>query len=495
MSRLRTCLLVVFLAAVAATVRAGKDGIPAELQAGLVSGDPVERVSALRKVAALETAEAGAALVPLLADPNERVVEKTVEELVPFDGETRDFIVEKVLTHREARLRAGALRVLGACGDASRASAVTGALGDKEAAVRLEAVRALGALGPAAPYEAVLGLLEREREGVVRAAALEALPRIRPAEGVAAVRAHRGDKAYEARVARLLALGEHDPEGAVADCVESLEDKDHYAPSAAAAALLAGRPRKAAVGPLIQALGRAEGRLRGDYAAALDRITGMGNGLDVAAWRLWWTYNEDSWAVPDRPADRSMKTVERGFYGLPLLSKRLAFIIDLSKSMADPVKGGSGGSYARKVDVARAELQQAIQSLDEDVRLNVVFTREAIEVLSERLVAAKRSNLKAIFAFILEREPARLGRFTPYDALVKAMEDPDLDSVYVLTDGVPTANAGTYFNRGELLSGMDRVNHWRRLAVHCVEVGEPSKAWKGFLQELADRNVGYFVKR
>jgi hypothetical protein len=70
-----------------------------------------------------------------------------------------------------------------------------------------------------------------------------------------------------------------------------------------------------------------------------------------------------------------------------------------------------------------------------------------------------------------------------------------VDSVFLLTDGAPSAGEET--SREGLIAGLQYLRRWRPVRVHCVEVGagNTGSRWKGFLAEVAAACGGRAVSR
>ena len=126
-----------------------------------------------------------------------------------------------------------------------------------------------------------------------------------------------------------------------------------------------------------------------------------------------------------------------------------------------------------------------------------------------------RKNWKAIrlaenatLTAVASREPARAKEWldtnqaecpfpTPpaacsYDDLLKR---PDVDAVYVLTDGVPSRGAET--DRTGILGELAYLNRFRLVQVNCIQAGSKEglgKRWEGFLDDLAAANDGLAVR-
>ncbi|MBI4574984.1 MAG: HEAT repeat domain-containing protein [Planctomycetes bacterium] len=101
---------------------------------------------------------------------------------------------------------------------------------------------------------------------------------------------------------------------------EALEDKADLVRRAAARALMGMKDLpeiKAAIGPLIQRMGREDPykdfREFVAVKTALEAITGEFLGPDPEAWKSWWTYAEETWAPGAAPdPERAKKAEEEG---------------------------------------------------------------------------------------------------------------------------------------------------------------------------------------
>ncbi len=76
-----------------------------------------------------------------------------------------------------------------------------------------------------------------------------------------------------------------------------------------------------------------------------------------------------------------------------------------------------------------------------------------------------------------------------YDDLEQALLDPEVDTLLLLSDGVP--GAGRYTSTGDILRAIRRVNQTRRVVIHCVSLGRDSD----LLRRLAAENGGTYVWR
>lgn len=268
-----------------------------------------------------------------------------------------------------------------------------------------------------------------------------------------------------------------------------------------------------AIEPLIAALGKVDGRVREEFNLALVLLTGENRHGDPAAWMDWWGRNRIDFASKRPPREEreekrrraALGTVEGGttFYGIPVRSKRAMFVLDRSGSMALPAlwkprpetPSGEGAKPEvigdRKIDVCRYELKRAIRMLPEDARFNVLFyNRDARFLNPDGLLEATKSNRERAQRFIDGVEPT--GRTNIFDTLERALAAGDVDTVFLLSDGMP--NCGQYESSEEIRDQIRGLNPGPRLVIHTIYTGE-EKGGEELMRRLAEENGGTFVDR
>ena len=104
--------------------------------------------------------------------------------------------------------------------------------------------------------------------------------------------------------------------------------------------------------------------------------------------------------------------------------------------------------------------------------------RAAISAASARSKRAKKDANE----WILGQFPA--GGTNVFDPLASALEDGDVDTVWLLSDGDPTA--GAFVFPDQILREVRRLNASRRVAIHTISVGQESD----LLRRLAEENHG-----
>jgi hypothetical protein len=397
-------------------------------------------------------------------------------------------------------------------------------------------VKALGRFKGEASVKELLKELSGNSNWQKRAGVAEALGQMSHAEIAAALaEAVKKDSEPQVRIAAMDALRElkaSAPE-VVAAVVEQLKSEYWQVKSTAAAALRALGAREA-VEPLIEAMAKNEGRLRQDFADALAGLTGVNKHLDPAAWKAWWDANKEAvlkGAYKPAAGDVASDDAPKGgttFYGIPVTSKNVVFILDRSGSMAEPseweipkdVATGGGSKEPpdvkkegdRKIDIARWQLKRTLAMLPEGTEFNIIFYSHEWTILSEKMVRLTASTRRTAYEFIDRLDP--FGPTNIYDPLEKGLSfastgamaekiaKSGVDTIYFLTDGMP--NAGQVPRADDILVKVRDLNKTKKVKIHTVgvftspKVPQPAQANEAelggkFLRQLAEENGGKYT--
>ncbi len=380
-------------------------------------------------------------------------------------------------------------------GEASKAS---------EPGFRREAALALARIGGAEARAAVARIAREDERPGVRLSALAALMRFPVREVIGEVIAALGDPAWEVRA---LAVR-------IAACANLVP----------------------ATGPLIEALAKEEGRLVTDMDAALGVLTGVRMGGDPDLWKKWWSEHREevekkgaelsaegafdeplgsveTWMDPDREdAGEKDPRATASFYGITTNSRRVVFIIDISRSMETPagaipaITGGAPNPYdaprgKSRLAVAKWQLHRAIHELPKEARFNLIVYSESYRVWRPDMSTAKPGEKKKAHAFIdglkqngttnicdsLDRALAMAGVPPPLPG--KDAGELEVDTIFLLSDGDP--NRGRITDFTELLEDVAARTSAARIVIHTVGIGET--AGSTFLEELALVTGGRYV--
>ncbi|QDV08846.1 hypothetical protein Poly30_44010 [Planctomycetes bacterium Poly30] len=213
--------------------------------------------------------------------------------------------------------------------------------------------------------------------------------------------------------------------------------------------------------------------------ACLREASGLSHGLVRERWIRWAEGLEPDWkrsADGKEDATESGETGSATFYGLRIVSDRVAFLVDMSGSMWEE-KGGS----TRKVQV-EVELAKALRGLPEHARFHLVPYATVPGPWEDGLVPATERNVeKAIEWF--ERNTQR-GRGDVWTALMQVLENPEIDTVVILSDGAPSG--GYRWNIELIRTLLQDENRHRGVVIHAVMFDAAKslrKGWKAIVDD------------
>jgi HEAT repeat protein len=241
---------------------------------------------------------------------------------------------------------------------------------------------------------------------------------------------------------------------------------------------------------LIAALGKEERlRIRKAIGESLFRLTAEDFGDTRELWERWWRDHGEGFEIAAKAPER--KAPPRGgegrtvatFYGVPVDSDRVVFVLDVSSSM-----GGSGfGQGTTELERAVKETLKVVKALPPSAKANVVVFETEIRRWKKGLTALGTGTRRALEAFLAEQKPS--GSTNLFDALESALLMKDAETIYLLSDGSPTA--GRLTDPDEIVEAVRRLNRDTRAAVHCVSLGGDSR----LLRRIAEATMGTYVTR
>jgi hypothetical protein len=282
-----------------------------------------------------------------------------------------------------------------------------------------------------------------------------------------------------------------------------LKSKDWSTRLSAALALEQLR-NKNAIPLIIAAMKTETGRPLEEFAGVLERLTGTPLGLDSARWEEWWRNKGAEFelaATAERPTTEAPKdkkhfygdtTVE--FLGIPVTSRRIIFIVDISGSMKELARGvlkndtDIGGSTMTRLDVVKRELNACIDKLEPLALFNIiVFNESVFSWLNSGMAKLGKKTREDAKAYVATRDAA--GGTNLYDSVKKAFEDPDCDTIYILSDGQPTAGDET--DPGVIRANVAKWNATRHIKIHTIAVGEQLDLLKAISSDAGGEHVEY----
>ncbi|MCB9878519.1 MAG: VWA domain-containing protein [Planctomycetes bacterium] len=358
-------------------------------------------------------------------------------------------------------------------------------LGQREAEVVQAAATAMAARGGAAAELALQQLLDKAN-GDGAAAALGALDSLRHDQPawLEQLRQLAGHKRPAVRTAALRALaGSSGAADAVDVAGANLTSRDWPVRAAAIELLVRGRSAKAP--PLLfERLDKEQARLRQDLVDGLASLTGL-RFATVAEWRSWWQKEGAAFQpiASPRPADgkgrpRGDAAGTAAYWDIPVTSDRVAFVVDVSGSMTTPFGTGD----ATRLDEARRQLGRVFDALPAKCKLNVIAFAFDGKPLFPTLTSLDKGKRKQADAFV--QQLSARGPTNVHDALRVAFADPDVDTIFLLTDGRPST--GAIVAPGRLADEVQRWNLGRGVRIHTIAIGEKSD----FLERLANDSGG-----
>lgn len=263
---------------------------------------------------------------------------------------------------------------------------------------------------------------------------------------------------------------------------------------------------------LIKLLQTASGRMKYEINECLKKLTRADRHGDYAAWNAWWEKNDNevlagTYIPPaSEMAERQMAPVTM-FYGIPVHSTKIIFIIDTSLSMKDPAtwkpeiaEKDEKLDGERGLDIARYELRRIIRQFPDGASYNVFAMYGRILQLSEKWVLSGKASRDNALKFVNGLEP-KVGTDV-HLALIQALgysggnwntppRDDSVDSVFILTDGVPSVGL---MDRTQLADRILDAARFKRIAVTSIAI-EGTKESRDTLKKISDGTGGAFVKR
>jgi Mg-chelatase subunit ChlD len=233
----------------------------------------------------------------------------------------------------------------------------------------------------------------------------------------------------------------------------------------------------------------------------------------IAPWKDFWAREGASFTV--RPAAAAGQAPAEAnkyekFFNLQIESDRVLFVVDFSGSMEEPVTlqatttSAQAGTTISKAKLVVQELKKLVMSLPDGALLNVIVFSSDVRIWRQdsgrpalvKLDDGARDDL--LGSFLDSLRPS--GPTNLYDALDKALDfggrglydkyyAAGFDTLYVITDGAPTA--GAIVDKDEIRRRVRESNQLRKVAIHCITFGSQNDT--DFLRPLAEENGGRHI--
>ena len=390
------------------------------------------------------------------------------------------------------------LRVARGLDDPKLTKTIAKMLKDKEFSVALAAAEVLAARKDAAAEKSLRSALKKAKDPLMVSACVLAL------DGTLA-----GDEEWEEEllehvsgedaVVRNAALGALAARGeAHIDILYVALSHTDWSTRLAALKLLEELRVPESVGMMVAQMKGEEGRMLHEFADTLFHLTGQPFRTRWGNWEAWWENEGASFKPITRSELRKRRKEEEDrrlrqitsvkFFGIRIISHRVIFIIDVSGSMNEPTRAEYVGEQGEpRITVAQRELKRCIDGLDSRALFNILtFSGGVHSWLEDGVVDSGKHNRDDAREFV-DRLGA-MGGTNLYGALQQAFEDPDVDTIFVLSDGEPST--GDVIDPLEIRVHVKRWNAERDIVINAIALGGSFQ----ILEWLAEDSGGTHVR-
>ncbi len=211
---------------------------------------------------------------------------------------------------------------------------------------------------------------------------------------------------------------------------------------------------------LIKMLEQNQGRMRLHIVYALNAIKGNKSTYQNAKqWSQWWTEQAATFTVDASRSKQFRQTYlpidmhvpsNGDFYGLPIYSDRLCFVVDTSYSM----KGD-------RIANLREQLTMSIESLEKSVFFNLVDFGGKVKIYYEGDLCQDTQGLTDYVAAM-----TLSGGTRSFDSMEVGMQIGPVDTIYFLSDGRPIASQLN--NWKDIHTTLSLQNRYRPISIFSV---------------------------
>lgn len=394
-------------------------------------------------------------------------------------------------------------------------------LGHRSRELAISAIEALARIGVDGSIDEISSALDRPGTDIrLRARALDALAGSAGGMEFAIRSAASKDPELRAIAMGSLSLRSGDPR-AMKALLAGLNDKDSAVCNVALQSLRSLRI-KPMMGALIAVLANhTDESFKVKALELLVNVSGQNFGLAAADWQKWWSASEAAFEFPKQEEEgfTSVKKYDLDYFGIEVSSKRLGLVVDISSSMRQLVAvktesieedeeeeaaGGDGRTRvapakkkkkkpggivvkdgkAMKIDILKKEMTRLLKKLPADTFLNMISFDATFRPWQKALQPLKGKGRAKALSYV-----ARIttGSGTNvFDTLEFALKDKRVDTIYLLTDGLPTR--GRLTAPAAILKEIKLLNRTRGVTIHTIAFGAESN----LLRQLAEQNGGQY---
>ncbi len=393
-------------------------------------------------------------------------------------------VEEELRTNKKAPfVRQWCAELLGLYGDTRFGKTLRKALNDREDDVRAAAARALGRIRDKSALKA-LAKTAKSKNPRVRGNSIEALVLTDPLGQEKRYLKGLKDKDGGVRCMLYGIVGEAVPGRAEELTAQALEDKD-WRVRYQGAENLETIKTKSAIDALVATTEDGRPVVGKRAVASLQRLTG--EGFSVAEqWKRWWTDQREGYHFPDgpkKPDKRDPNRTVATFNNIVLDSDHVAFLMDKSKAMGAELESQN----IPKDEAAHNELARVLNSMQGRMTFNVFCYEREVHPFEKSSVELTAKAAKRALAF--HEDTGIRGRKNIWSALMAVLEDPDLDTAYLLSSGEP--DIGTYVHWDRITYQLVELNRYHKVVFHAIAYTESD--WnREQLENIAKATGGEF---
>lgn len=255
-----------------------------------------------------------------------------------------------------------------------------------------------------------------------------------------------------------------------------------------------------AVGPIIERMQEETGRMNVEFAEVLYSLTGQPFRRSETRWLAWWKREGSNFEVislaelEDSTRQRDLRRMKSSttskLFGIQIVSHRVIFIVDVSGSMEETMRRESKSAIAEtRMSVARRELVQAISSLENGALYNLItFSTSVNTWLKDGMAAVQEASRAEAKKFV--RGLRAGGGTNLFDALEVAFEDPNVDTIFVISDGEPSY--GRVLDVHEIRDAVARWNRNRGIQINTIGIGTELSILEWLAEDSGGKSVLLF---
>ena len=395
-------------------------------------------------------------------------------------------VVQKELNDKKASaaVRQWCAEILGLYESTDFGPSLIAALKQKEDGVRAAAARALGRI-KYPPAAKSLAKRSKSKDPITRANAIEALALTAPEESRKAYEKGLADKDGGVRCALYATAPEAYPDEAEAYSTAALEDED-WRPRMQGLDNLAEIRTKTSVDALLTGLDDGRPAVAVRALNCLQKLT-REKFTRADQWKKWWGDNRETFQFPEGRTKH--KRTEPGdtvsvFNGIRLDSDHVAFLLDKSQKMNETLN-----SRGVTKDVAvQEELKGVFDSLQGRLVFNIFCYEMRVRPYSEK-GAVKLTKTTSKKALEFHRKAPISGRKDIWAVLIAVMDDPELDTAYLLSSGEP--DIGLYVHWNRVTYQLKELNRFHKVVFHTIAYSD-NQWYRDQLEKIAEATGGEF---